>query len=164
MPRKTLLAELADIACRSAIRQMEHEERERKAGRLVTMADLLLNPKYRNARIVFVPQFPKEEFMAGTAAPRRKRAKQKRLDGIEPDDRIKEIEDAADNYVDCRDERMGLTDKEVAAKEKLIEVMRKHKKAIYKGEGFTVTLNHKESTDVKVQTAPDPEEEEGGDE
>jgi hypothetical protein len=102
--------------------------------------------------------------MAGTAAPRRKRAKQKRLDGIEPDDRIKEIEDAADNYVDCRDERMGLTDKEVAAKEKLIEVMRKHKKAIYKGEGFTVTLNHKESTDVKVQTAPDPEEEEGGDE
>jgi hypothetical protein len=101
--------------------------------------------------------------MAGTTAPRRKRARAKPLPGME-DARVKEIEDAALDYRDARDERMGLTDKEKEAKEKLIEVMEKHQLSIYKGDGWSVTYNSKETKDVKLQTAPEVDVEENDDE
>lgn len=81
----------------------------------------------------------------------RKRAKQKTIPGTE-EEFIREVEDAADNYVSCRDERMGLTVKEVEAKEKLIEVMHKYDLSVYKtSDGKVVTVAHKETDDVKVQ-------------
>lgn len=40
--------------------------------------------------------------------------------------KIKAIEEAADNYVTARDKRMKLTEQEVAAKGKLVEVMLRH--------------------------------------
>lgn len=39
---------------------------------------------------------------------------------------IKEIDDAAEAYVEARDKRMKLTEKEVATKQALIDVMKKH--------------------------------------
>jgi hypothetical protein len=49
---------------------------------------------------------------------------------------IKAIEDAAENYVAARDKRMKLTEQEVAAKDKLIEVMLKNAdKLCVDGEG-----------------------------
>ncbi len=41
--------------------------------------------------------------------------------------KIKEIETAAEAYVEARDERMELTKTEVAAKKELMDVMKKHK-------------------------------------
>ena len=45
---------------------------------------------------------------------------------------IKEVNDAAESYVTERDKRMKMTEKEVSAKEKLVEVMKKHELSIYK--------------------------------
>lgn len=99
--------------------------------------------------------------MAGTQAPRRKRAKQKMIPGTEQET-VKEVEDAAENYVKARDERMVLTEFEVKAKDKLIEVMRKYDLSIYKFEDYTVTLDHVEKDDVKVKKAKQPGEESNG--
>lgn len=80
--------------------------------------------------------------------------RQSRLPGMEGR-RIKEIEDAADAYVVERDKRMKLTKKEVEAKTKLIEMMKKHDKTIYKDEDadppYIVTLvTGKEQVKVTV--------------
>lgn len=102
-----------------------------------------------------------------TATKARKK-KQKRIPGTE-EERIKEIDDAADDYVECRDKRMGLTEKEKEAKNRLIDVMKRHKLSVYKGDGFVVTYDHEEKDDVKVKQAKaeangdDHEEEEGED-
>lgn len=57
--------------------------------------------------------------------------RQKALPGLEKET-IGEVDTAAEAYVKERDKRMTMTEKEVAAKDKLIEVMRKHKLTIYK--------------------------------
>jgi hypothetical protein len=51
--------------------------------------------------------------------------KQKELPGIERQ-KVKAIEDAADDYVAVRDKRMALTEKEVEAREVLLALMDKH--------------------------------------
>lgn len=45
---------------------------------------------------------------------------------------IKEVNDAAEAYVEARDKRMKLTEKETEAKEALIAVMKKHDLTVYK--------------------------------
>ena len=83
--------------------------------------------------------------------------KQKELPGIEKPV-IKEIEDAADEYVEVRDKRMSLTEREVEKRAALIGVMRAHKVKSYKYDGRLITL--KETDKVKVKTLKD----EAGDE
>jgi hypothetical protein len=75
---------------------------------------------------------------------------------------IAEVDTAAEAYVEARDERMKLTDRESDAKEALVSVMKKHKLDVYRDENSTprliVTLvpgNDK----VKVTRAKDEEEE-----
>jgi hypothetical protein len=46
--------------------------------------------------------------------------------------RIKEVDDAMESYVDARDERMALTEKEVDALAALATVMKKHKLNVYR--------------------------------
>lgn len=61
--------------------------------------------------------------------------KQTSIKGTEPKS-IKEIDDAAEAYVDKRDHRMKLTEHESDAKQALIALMRKHKIDVYKVEEF----------------------------
>lgn len=57
--------------------------------------------------------------------------KQKALPGMEAPT-IVELDDAAEAYVEARDKRMKLTEKEKVAKDALIMVMKKHNKEVYK--------------------------------
>lgn len=95
-----------------------------------------------------------------TATKPRKRAKQKSLNGVEPDDRVKEVEDAADAYEEARDERQALTETEVTAKNALIDAMKKHKLNVYRYNDKTVTLEEIEETKIKVKRNKADESEE----
>lgn len=87
--------------------------------------------------------------------------KQKELPGMERKT-IKEVDDAAEHYVDVRDERMALTEKETAAKDALIDVMKRNKLKVYKNDStvpaLTVILTEGDFN-VKVQKAKDGESE-----
>lgn len=83
--------------------------------------------------------------------------------------KIKEVDDAAEGYVDVRDRRMKLTKKEVEAKNALIAVMEKHKLLVYRDDSASppmlVTLvPGKAGVKVSVDGAGDPGEEVGGEE
>lgn len=72
------------------------------------------------------------------------------------DNAIKPIEQAAERYEEDRDERMACTEREVASKGKLIAVMKKHGKRIYRrklpdGEVLEIVLEHDEKDTVKVK-------------
>lgn len=66
-------------------------------------------------------------------------ARQKELAGVERES-VKEIEAAAESYVDVRDKRMKLTTKEVEAKATLIEVMRRNKRTVYRDDNASPPL------------------------
>ncbi len=76
---------------------------------------------------------------------------------------IKEIEQAADEYAELRDERMAILKKEVEAKTQLINLMKKNNQAVYEfeedGELVTVTLKSEEKVKVKRGSADDEEDE-----
>lgn len=55
----------------------------------------------------------------------------RQMDLVKTDDQIEEIENAASNYVEIRNQRMALTEDEVTANEKLVAVMKTHKKTRY---------------------------------
>ena len=57
--------------------------------------------------------------------------KQTSIPGTEPKS-ITEVDTAAEAYVEARDERMALTEKEVEAKDALINVMKKHDLSVYR--------------------------------
>ena len=61
----------------------------------------------------------------------KKKATARRLPGMETT-AIKPIETAALEYENARDERMELTEVEVAAQAKLLKVMKQHKKTVYR--------------------------------
>lgn len=72
---------------------------------------------------------------------------------------IKEIDDAAESYVDARDKRMKHTEKEVAAKQLLQTIMAKHNVLVYRT-GTTPPLVvevRPGKPDVKVKEAGDNE-------
>jgi hypothetical protein len=69
--------------------------------------------------------------------------------------KIQEVDDAAESYVDARDKRMKLIVKETEAKAALLGVMKKHKLEVYKDESasppLVVTVVPGED-DVKVKS------------
>ena len=75
---------------------------------------------------------------------------------------IEEVDAAAESYVEQRDKRMHLSEKEKAAKTALIEVMKKHKLSVYRDMSadppLTVMLEVKDG--VKVTEAERAVEEE----
>lgn len=87
--------------------------------------------------------------------------KQTSIPGTEPKS-IKEVDVAAEQYVEERDARMRLTEKEVEARDALVRVMQKHKLSIYRDESaeppLLVTLTEGEAK-VKVQKVKDGEDE-----
>jgi hypothetical protein len=91
--------------------------------------------------------------------------RQMKIPGTEQET-IKEIDSAAEAYIDVRDKRINLTDRESEAKEALIGVMKKHKVEVYRDENavppLVVTLIPGEDK-VKVSRAKEEEEGEEGD-
>lgn len=68
------------------------------------------------------------------AAPPPRRPRQTSIPGTEGP-RIPELDQAAEAYVDVRNERMGLTEREVAARSGLVATMRKHGQTVYRVDG-----------------------------
>ena len=79
--------------------------------------------------------------------PKRKRPVQKELPGMESR-RLEDVEDAAREYANLRDDRMNLTRREVDQKETLLTLMRKHGKEIYRVEEMEIKVV---PTDVKLK-------------
>jgi hypothetical protein len=82
--------------------------------------------------------------------------------------RIKAVDDAAEEYVKIRDRRMGLTKKEIQAKQNLIDLLHKNAEKIginpegemlYVYDDVEVTLTPGKEQ-LKVRTASNPEGEE----
>ena len=67
-----------------------------------------------------------------------------------PDRKIEQLHGLAEKYVDVRDERMGLTEKEVELKEGLLALMKKNKKQVYKYDGLEIRVVHSDES-VKVR-------------
>lgn len=81
-------------------------------------------------------------------------------EGVAPK-RIKEIDVAADNYVEVRDTRMTWTKKECDARDKAVALMQKHGLAAYQYGDHEVKLKTgKLSVKVKTIDAPGEKEEE----
>lgn len=93
-------------------------------------------------------------------------ARQMRVPGTEKKT-IKELDAAAEAYVEARDARMKKTEKEVEAKEALISVMKKHELTVYKDDDadppLIVTLTPGKDK-VKVTQADGETEDEDGEE
>jgi hypothetical protein len=72
--------------------------------------------------------------------------------------RIEELHMAALNYVAVRDQRMELTEEEVAAKAVVLELMQKHQEMTYNVEGVEITrILGEEKIKVKVHRAGEEE-------
>ena len=83
------------------------------------------------------------------------RAKQSEIPGTERP-KVKELDDAAESYVDARDKRMKLTEKEKVAKDALIAVMKKHGHNVYRDESASLVVTLVPGKDgVKVSDAAD---------
>jgi len=89
------------------------------------------------------------------------------LPGMKPV-RITALDEAADNYVKVRDRRMGLTEKEVQAKQNLIDLIHEHADKLqpndegviyYKYDDVVVELKPGKEQ-LKVRTATNPAGEE----
>lgn len=82
-------------------------------------------------------------------------AKQTQIPGTERKT-IKEIDDAAEAYVEARDKRMKLTEREVEAREALVNAMRRNGLEVYRDDSASpallVLLKPGKDT-VKVTTA-----------
>lgn len=82
---------------------------------------------------------------------RPEKTRQTYLNGMESP-RLPEVDDAADNYFDLAKEKAKVQEEEDEAKEKLIELMRKHKLKRYETEGGkVVTVSDEVKFKVKVE-------------
>jgi hypothetical protein len=83
--------------------------------------------------------------------------RQKRLPGME-DPTIDEIQNAAMEYAEIRDERQELTTREVDLKKNLLNIMKKHHKTMYSHNGVVVQVVVEEET-VKVRIKSEEQQE-----
>jgi len=75
-------------------------------------------------------------------------------DGMKPK-LVPEIDRAVEKYVEVRDSRMDLTEKEVEARDEVAGLMAKHELKRYRSDGYDVTLLPK----VKVSKVKEPKPE-----
>ena len=94
-----------------------------------------------------------EELLKTPANAAKRKPRQGRLPGTE-DAAIEELESAAEEYAEVRDDRMGLTEKEVELKTELLRLMDDHKKTSYYHAGVTIEVKAKDRT-VKVRIKKD---------
>src|ERR1700736_5050967 len=86
------------------------------------------------------------------------KARQARLPQME-DPAIEELEAAAEEYVDIRDQRMALTPEENRLKTELLGLMKKHGKASYVHDGFDIkVIVEKEKVRVRIHKEAEQEE------
>lgn len=106
--------------------------------------------------------------MADDETPKRKRGRPRKQAAEQLDmgegfvgPKIPELEKAARDYVATRDERMGLTEEEVAANEKVRTIMVKHDLTVYRFKDGTEVkrIPGKEKVKVRRPGAKDAEEE-----
>ena len=88
----------------------------------------------------------------------KKGARQQQLPEME-DNKIAVLEDHALSYAEVRDERMGLSKREVELKGKLLDLMKAQKKEHYHRGNIKIDIVH-ESIKVKVKKAAEDEGEE----
>jgi hypothetical protein len=89
-----------------------------------------------------------------------RRAKQSDLPGME-DSALKDLESKAEEYVDARDERMEMLEKEVALKQEILGLMKKHHKTTYKRDGIEIRVvptDEKLKIKIRHEEPPEPEE------
>lgn len=86
----------------------------------------------------------------------RRRPEQGRIPGTESKRRNDEIEKKAKKYVEARDERMELTEREVKTRADLIEAMKKHKLESYRCEDQNFLVNMTTEEKIKVTKVSDP--------
>jgi hypothetical protein len=99
-----------------------------------------------------------QEALRVAGAGKRKRGrppKNPRLPGME-DAAIEELESAAEEYAEIRDQRMALTPEETRTKNNVLGLMKKHHKETYFHAGIEIELIHEQET-VKVRVKK-PEE------
>ena len=72
----------------------------------------------------------------------------------------KDIDDAAATYVEARDKRMKLTEKEVECHDSLLELMHKHKLTSYEFDGYLISVNPVEKVKVKKVKGENGDQEE----
>jgi hypothetical protein len=106
-----------------------------------------------------------DDFTAGGENPNRKPetvgvpARNKGQTGeLFADRKIPDLHRAALDYVAVRDERMNLTERESAAKDKVIELMKKHKRENYECEGVRIVFEHVEEDKLKVKVKREGDE------
>lgn len=92
--------------------------------------------------------------------PKEPRKRQKHLPTMEPPS-IPEIDKAAEEYVEARDERMAMTEREVDTHDTLLSLMRENGLTSYEFDDHTVTLETKAK--CRVKRKKDPEAEGDGD-
>ena len=95
------------------------------------------------------PEDPDEQtigsVMAGEAP------KQKRLPTME-DNKLDDLEAAAESYADIRDQRIALNAEEVDLKGKLLNLMKSHSKTQYQRDGISIKIvAEKETVKVKIK-------------
>lgn len=76
------------------------------------------------------------------------KARQGHLPGLEPPS-IKEIDNAAERYVDRRNDRMEMLQDEIKARDVLEAAMKKHELRVYEYDGKTVELCMEEKVKVR---------------
>jgi hypothetical protein len=85
------------------------------------------------------------------------KGKQDRIPGIE--NKLQDLHDAALSYADKRDERQACLLEEVALKQTLLGMMKKHKLEHYEYEDVNIDIVHEEETvKVRVKHAKKDEE------
>lgn len=87
------------------------------------------------------------------------RPKQMNIPGTLPP-RIKELEKAADKYVEARDSRIALTEEEVASREALAALMHQHGLTSYRYDERIITLVPAEKVKVK-KDKPEVDDDDG---
>jgi hypothetical protein len=91
---------------------------------------------------------------------RKPRAKQEDLPGME-DRKIAELEAAALEYAEGRDERMEMTKREVELQDKLLKLMHKHNKEVYRCGDIEIKIVPKgEKAKVKIHKEKEGSQEE----
>ena len=83
---------------------------------------------------------------------RKPRERQSRLPGMERPSNPT-IDRAADEYVEARDERMKLTQQEVALKENVRKLMKKHKRKSYSSAAVEITVEPPDGEDKIIVKA-----------
>jgi hypothetical protein len=121
-------------------------------GPLEHPGDLVQQDETRTAKEnATVTSEPVKEEGSSLPESEKKTPRQRRLPGLE-DAKIEELESAAEEYADIRDRRMALTTDEVACKEELLALMKKHGKVSYIHNGYDIkVVVESEKLKVKIK-------------